>query len=177
MLLLGLALAGALQDDSACTSKLPNQAAISAYIAAHPSAFRNPRRYALDQITIPQSTDHAILLQLEPIRTNDEAAAILKRAGVAFKRGPAVFDTTKATEELSQKFASLPPGELFFTPVDDRFIIFQIKSFQRVPMTPAASKAAARIRLLEQSLKDCQKSLEGLFDEKSADPNQPGAKP
>jgi len=168
MTMLALALAAALQIAPACSAKLPDPAAISAYIAAHPSAFRNRRRYALDQIAIPQTTDRAILKQLEPLHSNDAVASALTAAGVVFTRGPATFDSALAPEDLSQKLAVLPSGEPFVIPANGRFLINEIKSFQAVPMTLEVSRATARNLMLRRSVDDCQRSLDDML------PKQPG---
>jgi len=160
MIMLALAFAALLQTDPACAIKLPDAAAISTYIAAHPSAFRNRRRYALDQISIPQTTDRAILKQLEPLHSNDAVASALTDAGVVFTRGPATFDSALAPEDLSQKLGALPPGEPFVVPVNGRFLINAIKSFQAVPMTAEISRLTARNLMLRQAIDDCQRSLD-----------------
>jgi len=160
MPMLALAFAALLQIDPACSVKLPAEATITAYITAHPSAFRNRRRYALDQISIPQTTDGAILKKLEPLHNNDQVASALTDAGVAFTRGPATFDSGFAPEDLSQKLAALPPSEPFVIPVKDRFLINEIKSFQAVPMTAEISRLTARNLILRQAIDDCQRSLD-----------------
>jgi len=160
MTMLALIIAAVLQTAPVCAIKLPEPAAITAFVAAHPSALRNRRRYTLDQISIPQTTDGAILKRLEPLHSNDEVAAYLTEAGVAFTRGPATFDTLLALEDLSQKIAAVPPGEPFVVPLGGRFLINEVKSFQAMPMTPEIARLTARNLILRQAVDDCQRSLD-----------------
>ena len=149
-----------LSSNAAKAIPLPDQTAITGFIASHPAAFGERKRYELDQISIPQSTDRAILKQLEPIHNIDQVAALLTAAGVKFTRGPAAFDSALAPPELSQKIAALPPGEPFVVPFNGRFLVNVITSVKLMPMTSDDSKPAALELMRQQSLNDTmQKQL------------------
>jgi EpsD family peptidyl-prolyl cis-trans isomerase len=149
-----------LSSNAAKSIPLPDQAGIEGFITSHPAAFGERKRYTLDQISIPQSTDRTILKQLEPVHNIDQVASILTGAGVKFTRGPATFDSAMAPPELSQKIAALPPGEPFVVPVNGRFLVNAIKSVEPVPMSVDDAKPQALEMMRQQSLNDLiQKQL------------------
>jgi len=141
-----------LSSNASKSIPLPDQASIDAFIAAHPAAFSERKRYTLDQIAIPQSTDRAVLKQLEPAHTMDQVAAVLTAAGVKFTRAPATFDTALAPPQLAQKVATLPPGEPFVVPINGRFLVNSVKSSEPVPMNAEDAKPAALELMRQQSL-------------------------
>lgn len=131
---------------------LPDETAVNNFIGTHPSAFAGRRRYQLDQISFPQSTDPAVLKQIEPAHSIEEVASILTGAGVKFARGPAAVDTAGVPPEFAERIAALPPGEPFVTPFNGRFLVNAIKAVEPVPMNADDAKPAAIELIRQQSL-------------------------
>jgi EpsD family peptidyl-prolyl cis-trans isomerase len=149
-----------LSSNAAKSIPLPDQAKVDAFIQSHPYAFAARKRYTIEQIAIPQSTDRAILKQLEPAHSLEQVASILTGAGVKFTRGPATFDTALAPGELAQKIETLPPGEPFVVPLNGRYLVNAVKSVEPVPMNADDAKPAALELIRQQSLNDMiQKQL------------------
>jgi len=149
-----------LSSNASKSIPLPDQAAIDAFIASHPAAFSERKRYTLDQIAIPQSTDRAVLEKLTPAHTLEQVATILTGAGIKFTRGPATFDTALAPPQLAQRIATLPPGEPFVVPINGRFLVNSVKSSEPVPMNAEDAKPAALELMRQQSLNSAiQKQL------------------
>ncbi|MBO9499951.1 MAG: SurA N-terminal domain-containing protein [Novosphingobium sp.] len=146
-----------LSNNAAKSIALPDQAAVTKYIADHPGLFAGRKRYALDQIAFPLGTDENVLRQLEPAHTLDAVAAILTAAHVQFTRGPATLDTALTTPEVAQKIAELPPGEPFVLPLRGQYFVSVIKSETPVAVTDAESKPMAVQLIRNQGVEDAMK--------------------
>lgn len=103
-------------ERQAGTQKLPDQAAVDAYIAAHPEQFGKREVLALQQIAIDPPSDPKALAPLANAHSLDAVAAELTKLNIPFARTTGQLDTATVPPEALKRIFALPPTEPFVLP-------------------------------------------------------------
>lgn len=107
-------------ERTAGSQKLPDQAAIDAYIAAHPEDFAKREMLTLQQVVIDPPSDPRKLAPLKDAHSLDAVAATLTKLGINFQRSQGKLDTASVPAEALKRIESLPPTEPFVLPANGK---------------------------------------------------------
>ena len=155
-----LLLAQALQADIA--SKVPKvtREAAQKYIDQHPDQFGERKVYTIDQIAFLRPPQTA-LLGLQAATTMPQVEAILKDAGIEYRRQPATLDTLRVDPRLAAEVAKIlakNPNEVFLFADQPRgapapiMFVNQVTETKVVPFTGEKAIEAAQQFLQRQAV-------------------------
>jgi peptidyl-prolyl cis-trans isomerase C len=136
---------------------LPDNSAVSSFIAGNPTMFAGRKRYTLDQIVFPQPTDMSVVKDLQPAHSLEEIAQILTAKGIQFQRGNGQVDSGMLPPEVASRIAALPAGEPFLIPDNGRLVASVIKSAEAVATPEDQAKPAALNVLRQQALAEAMR--------------------
>jgi EpsD family peptidyl-prolyl cis-trans isomerase len=130
------------------TIKVPDSSALDNFIATHPNAFTQRKRYKLDQLQIDMPSDPRRLRELESAHSLEEVAQRLTSMGIAYQRGTGNFDSATVAPQVLSRLEALPPGEPFIVPNGNKIIINAISGTEpvAVPTEQARQMAAQAMR-------------------------------
>ena len=90
------------------TTRVPDQATVSKFIADHPETFANRMILSVDQLSFAPPADRTALDGLKGIHTLDGVAGYLQGHGIAFQRGNAKVYTLMVRPAMMKQMAALP---------------------------------------------------------------------
>ena len=136
------------------TISVPDNAAVTKFIAANPTMFDGRKVFALDEIVFPGNIDAKTLHDLEPAHTLDAVAAVLAAHGVQMSRSKGQLDSATMPKALVDRITSLPAGEPFVVQNKGKFVASVIVSSSAAPTASAQATAIATNALRQKSLSD-----------------------
>lgn len=136
---------------------LPDNSAVSNFIAGNPTMFAGRKRYTLDQIVFPQPSDMSVVKDLQPAHSLEAIAQILTAKGIQFQRGNGQVDSGMLPPEVATRIAALPEGEPFLIPDNGRLVASVIKSAEPVATPDDQAKPAALNVLRQQGLAEAMR--------------------
>lgn len=139
------------------TTKLPDPAAVDAFMAANPDMFADRTVLLLDQLQFVAPTGAEQLQMLKGDHSISELAASLTGMGIPFVRTDAKLDTATVPPAVLKQIYALPPGEPFIVPIGGRSYASVITGRER----PNASLEENR-RIAVEAMR--QKSLNETLD-------------
>lgn len=166
-----------LRDQAGRSIRVPNEAALDKYVAAHPNRFADRTLLRLDQIRFPMPPDPTKLRALEADHSIDAVAATLNKLGIAFERVPATLDSSQLPPAVLARIKALPAGEPFIVPDGALVSVSVVSSSLAAPVLGAAARPIAVQMIRNEEL---AKNLEQRFKAKKASTEieyQPGFEP
>lgn len=137
---------------------MPDDAAVSKFIADNPTMFSGRKKYALDQLAFPMSADPKAVQELEPAHTLDAIAAVLSAHNIPFVRAKGQLDSAAVPSDTAQKIAALPAGEPFIVPQNGRYIASVVTGVTAQPTPDEQAKPAAVNMLRQKALSELMKA-------------------
>ncbi|HWJ70942.1 MAG TPA: EpsD family peptidyl-prolyl cis-trans isomerase [Sphingobium sp.] len=132
--------------------RVPDTATIDKYIAAHPTAFADRKRFKLDQLQIDTPADTTRLKELESAHSLAEVATRLTAMGIAFQRGTGTLDSAGVAPEMLQRLQALPPGEPFIVPANGKLVINAITAVEPVAVDAEQARPIAAQTIRNEEL-------------------------
>ena len=147
---------------AADTLRVPDQATVSQFIAAHPESFANRMILSVDQVAFNPPADQTQLAGLRDIHTLDGVTAYLKSKNIPFQRSAAKIDSAKVPPGLLKQVMALPAGEPFVVPGPQGAVANAITGKEAAPLPPEQAqplavqmiRAQALDKVLQERLKD-----------------------
>lgn len=155
-------LAQALQADIVAKVPKTTREAAQKYIDEHPDQFADRKIYTIDQIAFLRPPQTA-LVGLQNATTMAQVEAILKDAGIEYRRQPATLDTLRVDPRLSAEVAKLlarNPSEVFLFADQPRgapapiMFVNQVTDTKVEPFTGEKAIAAAQQFLQRQAVQN-----------------------
>ena len=146
-----------LSSNAAKAVAVPDAAEAGRFMAQNPSLFAGRKRYQLDQIAFPATSDQALAAKLKDAKTMAAVEAALKGSNVAFQRGTATLDTASIPPQAAAQIAALPAGEPFVVPQGGQVVVNVIRSSEAVPVADAQAKPAAIELLRRQAVEQAMR--------------------
>ncbi len=137
---------------AASSVKLPDSAAIDAFVSKNPGMFAQRSRLALEQVSFPIPSKPDVLKQFQADKTLDAVVATATRLGLKVDRGRDVIDTGALPPAMLQQLNALPPGEPFLVPVGGRVVVSVITAREPIVLKPEQTRQIAVEALRNQSL-------------------------
>ncbi len=138
------------------TLRVPDQAAISKFIADHPTNFAKRTIYTVDQLRFPMPTDPSVVAGLRQLKSLDAVVALLNSKGIKSVRAPGKVDSAQVPTALMQQITAVPAGEPFVIPTPQGVVASVITGREDSPLPAALSQQLAvqmmRSQALEQTL-------------------------
>lgn len=157
-----------LSDKTAQSIKVPGDAEIARYIAAHPAKFADRKIYAVDRIQFAKPSDASWLSKLEPLHSMQAVADMLSASGVRFVRKPDEIDTATVPKVTLDSIIALPAGEPFVTGDPQAINVSAVTGSRPAPITgPDASPIAVRelrMEALQKVMQDRLKAVRGAAE-------------
>lgn len=120
-----------------------SEAAVSQYIATHPSQFSGRKLITADQLAV-QTQDASLGAKLQALGDFAAVEAYLTRSNIPFVRSAAVLDTAALSPEAAQKVGSLQTSALYVGPPAGGAVrVMRIMSTQDAPLTGEDARNAA----------------------------------
>lgn len=146
------------------TLRVPDQAAITKFIADHPTSFAGRTIYTLDQLRFPPTTDAAIINNLKEMHSLNAVEQFLTSKGIKFARGTSKVDSAQIPVPMLQQVVALPQGEPFVVPTPQGVIASVIVGREAAPLPAAQTqplavqmmRAQALEAVIQQRLKDAR---------------------
>lgn len=150
-------------ERTAGSQKLPDQAAIDAYIAAHPEDFAQRQILMLQQIAIDPPSDPRKLAPLKDAHSLDAVAATLTKLGITFQRSSGKLDTATIPAEALKRINALPATEPFVLPANGKLFANVITSREPVNIsTDDQRKLAVQVMRREAQTKALETEVKNL---------------
>ena len=146
-----------LSTNAAKTVAIPDAAAADAFMTQNPSLFAGRKRYQLDQIAFPMSTDQGLAAKLKSAKTMAEIETVLKGMNIPTKRATSTLDTATIPPQVAAQIAALPAGEPFLVPQGGQVIVSVIRSTEAVPVAAEQAKPAAIELLRRQAVEQAMR--------------------
>ena len=155
-------LAGLAQRQMMSQVKPPTREEAEKYIRENPGTFNNRKLMTLEQIRFLQPANANDVKLIEPAKTLDQVAELLKQNSIRFERVPTVLDTTSISRELADRIDSLPPGEVFIIS-NGQMVLANVIREKR----PAAIPEEARVQYASQLIQQQRvaKGIEAQVDQ------------
>lgn len=143
---------------------IPKPAAeeIENFVTENPSMFANRRVFVVDQIIVPQANQE-LVRALQPVKSLEEAAAVLAQRNVQANKTVGVIDSLTIPPQAAQQIAALPSDEVFIIPSGGGLRINHVRSSQINPVTGEQAKSIATQLLTRQR---AQTSLQNSLAER-----------
>ena len=125
------------------TFRIPDEAAIKKYMAAHPTIFANREIFQMDRLQFAMPSDANVVRKLESDHTMEAVAAKLTSLGITFSRGLAEVDSATLPPLMVERIKSLPPGEPFLVPQPGGISAAVITSTRPAPLAPGQARSVA----------------------------------
>lgn len=138
-------------ERQAGSQKLPDPAAVDAFIAQNPYSFGQRQILALQQIAIEPPSDPKALAPLADAHSLDAVAATLTRLKIPFTRTSGRLDTASVPPEALKRIFSLPPTEPFVLPANGKLYANVITAREPVSMSQDDMRKAALAGLRQQN--------------------------
>jgi EpsD family peptidyl-prolyl cis-trans isomerase len=138
-------------ERQAGSQKLPDQAAVDAFIAQNPYAFAQRQILTLQQIAIDPPSDTKVLAPLADAHSLDAVAATLTRLKIPFTRATGKLDTGTVPPEALKRIFALPPTEPFVLPANGKLYANVITGREPVPMAQDDIRKAAVAAMRQQN--------------------------
>jgi len=132
--------------------RVPDTATIDKYIAAHPTAFADRKRFKLDQLQIDAPSDPTRLKDLESAHSLAEVATRLTAMGIAFQRGTGTLDSAGVAPDMLQRLQALPPGEPFIVPANGKLVVNVITGVEPIAVDPEQARPVAAQTIRNEEL-------------------------
>jgi len=176
-------LAGLAQRQAASKVKPPTRAEAEKFMRENAAVFNNRKLMVLEQIRFAQPANANDLKFLEPAKSLDEVAELLKQNAIKFERVPTVFDTTSVDPKLAQRIDNLPPGEVFVISTGNMVLANAIREKRPAAIPPDAGlQYAAQLLFRQRTAKAVEEQLSTLRKaaqisyQPGYEPPKPGAK-
>ncbi|KTT72478.1 SurA N-terminal domain-containing protein [Sphingomonas endophytica] len=130
-------------ERQAGSQKLPDQAAVDAFIAKYPQAFGQRQILSLQQIAIDPPSDPKVLAPLANAHSLDAVAAELTKLKIPFVRTTGKVDTAQIPPEVLKRIFALPPTEPFVLPANGKLFANVIIGRESVSMSQEDMRKAA----------------------------------
>lgn len=170
-------LAGLTQRQAVAQVKGPTREEAEKFVKDNPGIFNNRKLMVLEQIRFPQPANANDLKFLEPAKSLDEVAELLRQNAVKFERVPTVFDTTSVDPKLAARIDALPPGEVFVISAGNMVLANAIREKRPAAIPPEAGLQYAAQTLRQQRM---AKAVQGQLEKLRKDAEisyQPGYAP
>ncbi|VXC85219.1 SurA N-terminal domain-containing protein [Sphingomonas sp. 8AM] len=141
-------------ERQAGSQKLPDQAAVDAFIAQNPYQFGQRQILALQQIAIDAPSDPKALAPLADAHSLDAVAAVLTRLKIPFTRTSGRLDTASVPPEALQRIFALPATEPFVLPANGKLYANIIAGREPVQMSQDDMRKAAMAALRQQGTRN-----------------------
>ncbi|MEH3102522.1 MAG: SurA N-terminal domain-containing protein [Sphingomonas phyllosphaerae] len=138
-------------ERQAGSQKLPDQAAVDAFIAQNPYQFGQRQILALQQIAIDAPSDPKALAPLADAHSLDAVAATLTRLKIPFTRTSGRLDTASVPPEALKRIFALPATEPFVLPANGKLYANIIVGREPVQMSQDDMRKAAMAALRQQN--------------------------
>ncbi len=138
-------------ERQAGSQKLPDQAAVDAFIAQNPYQFGQRQILALQQIAIDAPSDPKALAPLADAHSLDAVAATLTRLKIPFTRTSGRLDTASVPPEALKRIFALPATEPFVLPANGKLYANIITGREPVQMSQDEMRKAALGALRQQN--------------------------
>ncbi|QGN56087.1 peptidyl-prolyl cis-trans isomerase [Novosphingobium sp. Gsoil 351] len=166
-----------LRNKAGRSIRIPSEATLDKYVAAHPARFAERALLKLDQIRFPMPADPTKLRALEADHSIDAVASSLKGLGIAYERVPATLDSSQLPPAVLARIQALPAGEPFIVPAGGIVSVSVVNGRLPAPIVGTAARPIAVQMIRNEEL---EKSLEQRFKAKKAAVKieyQPGFEP
>jgi EpsD family peptidyl-prolyl cis-trans isomerase len=145
------------------TSRLPDQRAIDAFIAANSNIFKNREIWTVQQIQFAAPNTPKGVERLKGARTMEQLIAILEAERIPFQRGETRLDSAALPQAVVDQINKLPASEPFVVPQGGQMVANLITGRQTAPIAPEQSRQVALQSLRKKEAdKKLQDSLKGL---------------
>lgn len=141
-------------ERQAGSQKLPDQAAVDAFIAQNPYQFGQRQILALQQIAIDAPSDPKALAPLADAHSLDAVAAMLTRLKIPFTRTSGRLDTASVPPEALKRIFALPATEPFVLPANGKLYANIITGREPVQMSQDEMRKAAMAALRQQNTRN-----------------------
>ncbi|MEG8037962.1 SurA N-terminal domain-containing protein [Sphingomonas sp. LR60] len=141
-------------ERQAGSQKLPDQAAVDAFIAQNPYQFGQRQILALQQIAIDAPSDPKALAPLADAHSLDAVAATLTRLKIPFTRTSGRLDTASVPPEALKRIFALPATEPFVLPANGKLYANIIVGREPVQMSQDDMRKAAMAALRQQNARN-----------------------
>lgn len=138
-------------ERQAGSQKLPDQAAVDAFIAQNPSAFAQRQILTLQQVAIDPPSDTKALAPLADAHSLDAVVETLTRLKIPFTRTSGKLDTGSVPPEALKRIFALPPTEPFVLPANGKLYANVIVGREPVPMSQDDMRKAAIAAMRQQN--------------------------
>ncbi|WP_287978682.1 EpsD family peptidyl-prolyl cis-trans isomerase [Sphingomonas sp.] len=146
------------------TLRVPDQSAIDAFIASHPTSFAGRSIFTVDQIRFAPPADQSVITGMKDLHTLPAIVQYLTSKGVKFDRGSSKIDSAQVPQQMMQQVLALPPGEPFIVPTPQGVVVSVIVGKEAQPLPPEQARPLAvqmmrtqeLDKILEQRLKDAR---------------------
>lgn len=139
----------------------PEEAAI--YIQDNPASFGQRHLVSVDQLVIPQAP-LALVKQLEPVKSLEQAIALIDAAKVPYRTGAAVVDTATIEAAPARQIGQLPVGAVFLSGNGGGVIVSRVSASRVAPLSgPAATQAAQQAIYVKRVSEQVRGQFEGII--------------
>lgn len=129
----------------------PDDDEVKDYVAKHPASFAERRVFILDQFVVMDRTaEQQLEAGLKPLKTLDQARALLDARGVRYARTIGTVDALTIDPDEAEKMAALPEGELIVSPSEQGLRISQVRETVTLPLPDRDALRIARETLWEK---------------------------
>jgi EpsD family peptidyl-prolyl cis-trans isomerase len=138
-------------ERQAGSQKLPDQAAVDAFIAQNPDAFARRQILTLQQIAIDPPSDPKALAPLADAHSLDAVAETLTRLKIPFTRATGKLDTGSVPPDALKRIFALPATEPFVLPANGKLYANVIVGREPVAMSQDDMRKAAMTAMRQQN--------------------------
>lgn len=129
----------------------PDEDEVKDFVAKHPASFAERRVFILDQfVVMDRAAEKSLVAKLKPLKTLDQARALLDASGVNYARTIGTIDALTIDPDQAETMAALPPGELIVSPSAQGLRISQIRETVTLPLPDRDALRIARETLWEK---------------------------
>lgn len=158
-----LALIQLLQQSIVQRVPKPSPEEASIYIQDNPASFAQRHLVSVDQLIIPQAP-RALVRQLEPVKSLEQAIALIDAAKVPYRTGAAVVDTATIEAAPARQIGALPVGAVFLSGNAQGVIVSRVSTSRVAPLTgPAATQAAQQAIYVKRVSDQVRGQFEGII--------------
>ena len=136
------------------TLRVPDQAAITKFIADHPANFADRMIYSVDQLRFPPPTDATVIAGLRDLHSLDAVVAFLESKGIKSARGVGKIDSAQVPPALMKQIMAVPAGEPFVVPTPQGVVASVITGREAAPLPAAQAQPLAVQMMRSQALEE-----------------------
>ena len=143
----------------------PSREEATKFVTDNPTMYAGRKIYEVDQIRFPRPTDAELIKALQPLKSLEEVAALLKSRNVPLRSSQDQIDPLSLDPRIFAQIMKLPPGEVFLTPAGNLVVANRIRDAKDAPLTGDIALKHATAYLKSQHTREAlQRQFGGIVE-------------